>query len=150
MKIPIDIRVRSERILSDLSGKSNNEHPETDDFRAVGTMKSTKSGLRVEFNEENSDVTTVIDVFNGDTVSVSRIGPLNSHMIFAHGKSHTCICNTGFFPLQMRVRTKNLTNSLSLQGGRLDIEYSVEVAGNLAERNKLSFSVAPHSSIIKS
>ena len=68
----------------------------------------------------------------------------------ADGKAHTCICDTGFFPLQMRIYTKKLSNSLSLDGGRLDIDYTVEIVGNLAEQNRLSVSVAPDKSIIKS
>ena len=149
MKIPIDIRVRSERISPDPMRK-NEEHPESDDFRVSGTMKKTKGGFHIEYSEENDTVTTTIDTFEDDTVSVNRVGPINSHMVFADGKVHTCICNTGFFPLHMRVRTKSLDNSLSMEGGRLDIVYTVEIVGNLAERNRLSFSVSPDVSIIKS
>lgn len=153
MKIPIDIRVKSERIYSDLSHRhSDNERPESDEFFATGTMKTTKKGYRIEFKEQGGIITTLIDVTENGLVSVNRLGPLNSHMVFADGKSHTCICDTGLspVPLQMRVRTKSLANTLSIDGGRLDIDYTVEIVGNLAERNKLSFSVSPDKSIIKS
>ena len=151
MKIPIDIRVRSERIYSDISHRhAGEERPETDDFRVTGTMKTTKGGYRIEFTEDDDRITTLIDVWDGDTVSVTRLGEMNSHMVFSDGKAYTCICNTGFFPLQMRVRTKSLRNTLSFDGGRLDIDFTVEIVGNLAERNKLSFSVSPDASIIKS
>lgn len=151
MKIPVDIRVRSERIYSDLSHRNSDaERSETDEFLVSGIMKTTKKGLRVEYSEKNSDFTTVIQVFDSDTVSVNQLGPVSSHMVFSNSRVHTCICDTGFFPLQMRVRTKNLTNSLSLDGGRLEVDYSVEIAGNLAERNKLSVAVWPDQSIIKS
>lgn len=149
MKIPIDIRVKSERITPNPL-KRGEEHPETEDFKVSGTLKKTKNGFRIEYNEENDTVTTTIDTFEDDTVSVNRIGPINTHMVFADGKSHTCICNTGFFPLQMRVRTKRLVNSLSMDGGKIDIDYTVEIVGNLAEKNKISFSVSPDVSIIKS
>ena len=151
MKIPIDIRVRSERIYSDITRRhSGEERPETDDFQVSGTMKTTKEGYRIEFSEDENRITTLIDVWGDSNVSVTRLGEINSHMVFADGKAYTCICNTGFFPLQMRVRTKKLSTTLSLQGGKLDIDYTVEIVGNLAERNKLSFSVSPDASIIKS
>lgn len=149
MKIPIDIRVRSERIGADLARK-NEEHKETDDFCVSGTMKKTKEGFRIEYTEENDTMTTTIDTYEDETVSINRVGPINSHMVFADGKVHNCICNTGFFPLQMRIRTKSLENSLSMEGGKLDIVYTVEIVGNLAERNRISFSVSPDVSIIKS
>ncbi len=151
MKIPIDIRVHSERIYSDISRRhAGEERPETDDFRVSGTMKTTKGGYRIEFSEDDDRITTLIDVWDGDKVSVTRLGEMNSHMVFSDGKAYTCICNTGFFPLQMRIRTKSLNNTISFEGGKLDIDYTVEIVGNLAERNKLSFSVSPDKSIIKS
>ena len=151
MKIPIDIRVRSERIYSDIARRhGGDERPETDDFSVSGTMKTTKEGYRIEFQEDGGSITTLIDVWDSDTATVTRLGEINSHMTFADGKTFTCICNTGFFPIQMRIRTKSLVNTLSMQGGKLDIDYSVEIVGNLAERNKLSFSVSPDKSIIKS
>lgn len=151
MKIPIDIRVSTERIHQTVSHNGEaKQKSESDSFTVSGTMKKTKGGYRIEFNEENNTVTTTIDTFEDNMVSVNRVGQVNTHMVFADGKAHTCICNTGIFPLQMRVRTKKLTNSLSMQGGKLDIDYSVEIVGNLAERNRLTFSVSPDKSIIRS
>lgn len=151
MKIPIDIHVRSERVCTDLAHRgAGGEHPETDDFLVSGTIKKTKGGYRIEYTEEDDTVTTTIDTYPDEMVSVCRVGPVNSHMVFADGKAHMCICNTGFFPLQMRVRTKSLTNSISLEGGKLDIDYTVEIVGNLAEHNRLTFSISPDKSIIKS
>lgn len=151
MKIPIDIHVRSERICTDLARRGReNERPEIDDFYVSGIMKKQKDGLRIEYNEDGGEITTLIHFFPDETVSINRMGPINSHMTFSDGKAFTCICNTGFFPLQMRVRTKKLTNDISLQGGKLDIEFSVEIVGNLAEKNRLTVSVSPDKSIIKS
>lgn len=149
MKIPIDIRVRVERTTPDPLRRGE-EHSETDDFCVSGTMKKTSNGLRIEYTEDNSDTTTIIDAYNDDTVSVNRVGPINSHMVFADGKAHTCIYNTGFFPVHMRIRTKSLKSSLTMDGGRLDVDYTVEIVGNLAEKSRLSFSVSPDISIIKS
>ena len=55
MKIPIDIRVRSERIYSDISRRNGGEdRPEIDDFSVSGTMKTTKEGYRIEFQEDGN------------------------------------------------------------------------------------------------
>ena len=97
---------------------------------------------------KKSSVTTINTFGDNRIVSVNRIGQLNSHMVFEEGKCHTCIYDTGFFPMHLRVCTKGLTNNLSLQGGKIDIDYSVEIVGNLAEKNKLSVSVSPDKSII--
>ena len=150
MKIPIDIWVRSERTCSDLTRRGGADHPETDDYRVRGTLKKTKPGYRTEFSEDNDSVITLIDTFEDNTVSVNRMGAVRSHMVFSDSRVHTCICDTGLFPLHMRVRTKSLDNTITMDGGKLDIDYSVEIVGNLAERNRLTFSVSPDKSIIKS
>ncbi|MBR2901115.1 MAG: DUF1934 domain-containing protein [Clostridia bacterium] len=151
MKIPIDIRVKSERTFFDLSKRgAGNEHKDSDDFSVSGILKSTKNGFRIEYSEENGIVKTIIDTFDNETVSINRLGPINSHMVFTNGKSLSCICNTDLFPIQMLVRTKQLENSLSFDGGKLFIDYSVTVAGNLAENNNITFSISPDVSIIKS
>lgn len=151
MKIPIDIHIRSERIGTEIIRRAQGDNqPETDDFVVSGTMKKTKNGLQLEYSEENGSVITTIDLFKDGMVSINRTGGINSHMVFASGKAFLCICNTGFFPMQIRVRTKSLENTLSFEGGRLDIDYTVEIVGNLAETNKLSFSVSPDISILRS
>ena len=83
MKIPIDIRVKSERIAPNPL-KRGEEIPETEDFKVSGTLKKTKNGFRIEYNEENDTVTTTIDTFEDDTVSVNRVGPINTHMVFTY------------------------------------------------------------------
>ena len=149
MKIPIDIRVRVERISPDPLRRGE-ERPEIEDFLVSGTMKKTKNGLHIEYTEDEHQTTTTIDTFDDEMVTVNRVGPINSHLVFADGKAHTCICDTGFFPVQMRIRTKQLDNSLTMDGGKLDIAYTVEIVGNLAERSHLTFSVSPDKSIIRS
>lgn len=151
MKIPVDIHVRSERICADLAHRGERgDRPETDDFKVSGIMKNRKGGFHIEFSEDDDVTTTIIDTYPDEIVTINRVGPMNSHMVFDDGRAHICICNTGMFPLQMRIRTKSLKNTLTMDGGKLDIDYTVEIVGNLAERNRLTFSVSPDVSIIKS
>ncbi len=151
MKIPVDIHVRSERTLADLVHRGEMmEAPEIDDFTVSGTLLDNNGGYRIEFSEDDNTTLTIINTFPDEMVCINRVGQMNSHMVFSHGRALTCICNTGAFPLQMRVRTKNLKNTLTMQGGKLDIDFTVEIVGNLAEKNRLSFSVSPDKSIIRS
>jgi len=150
-KIPINIQIESERIYSDL-GRGQAPEPETSSFSINGFLKKTKQGLQVEYIEpEHSgmgDTVTTISTLGERVISVNRVGNLSSHMVFEEGKCHTCIYDTGIFPMQLRVCTKQLQNSLTLQGGKINIDYSVEIVGNLAEKNKLSVSIYPDESVI--
>ncbi len=149
MKIPVDIRVSSERInaASILRGE---ERGEVDEFYVSGTMKNTRKGLRIEFTEQENSMTTIINVFKDETVALNRIGPMRSHLIFTDGKAYDCIIGSGEKQFQMRVRTKSLENSLTMDGGKLYVDYTVEIVGSLAERSKLTLAVSPDASIIKS
>lgn len=154
MKIPINIQIETERIYSDLASRPGQElEPEKSSVFINGYMKKTRDGIQVEYKENEDsglgDTVTTISSFNDNrTVSVNRVGQISSHMVFEKGKSHTCIYDTGYFPMQLRICTKELSNNLTLQGGKIDIDYSVEIVGNLAEKNRMSLSVAPDSSII--
>lgn len=156
MKIPINIQIQSERIYSDLAVKGNiqSPEPETNSVNITGFLKKTKEGLQVEYVEqEDSDkenTITTISTLGKNIISVNRTGPFNSHMVFEQGKCHTCIYDTGVSPMQLRICTKELTNNLTIQGGKLNIDYSIEIVGNLAEKNKLSVSIYPDESIITS
>ena len=150
MKIPVNIHIISKRLTSDISRRGVEEHPEEDVLSVSGTMKTTKEGFQIEYTEKGDDTFNTINTFSDGTVSINRVGALDSHMVYKLGKPHLCICDTGFFPLQMRISTKKLKNTLTLDGGILEIKYTVEIVGNLAEKNHLMFSVYPDISIIKS
>lgn len=58
--------------------------------------------------------------------------------------------DTGYFPMQLRVSTKSLDCDITELGGKLNIDYTVEIVGNVAEQSKLTLSVAPDSSVMTS
>lgn len=149
MKIPVDIRISNERInaASILRGE---ERGETEEFFVSGTMKNTRRGLCIEYTEQGNSTTTIINVFKDETVSLNRIGPMRTHLVFNDGKAYDCIIGAGDRQFQLRVRTKNLENTLTMDGGRLFVDYSVEIVGSLAEKNKLTLAISPDVSIIKS
>ncbi len=154
MKIPINIQIASERIFNDLGQNGQVPEPESSNVNLTGFLKKTKQGLQVEYKEKEEnglgDTTTTISTLGDNVISVNRVGTLSSHMVFEQGKCHTCIYDTGLFPMQLRVCTKELSNNLTLQGGKINIDYSIEIVGNLAEKNKLSVSVYPDESVITS
>ena len=69
-------------------------------------------------------------------------------MVFDTEKSYSCIYHNGNMPMQLKVSTKSLRNGLTEQGGKIDIDYTVEIVGNLAEHTKMSFSVLPQSGLV--
>lgn len=123
------------------------DETETINYRASGTCRNSRDGLKLEYKEPvvtgmDGTVTTVT-VSETGTVFVNRVGPLNTHMVFEAGKMHACIYDTGYFPLQICIHTSKLENSLTLKGGCFDVEYSMEIGGRLASKNRLKIAVTP-------
>lgn len=148
-KIPVDVRVSCEKTQPFISHNGESvDRQESEEYTASGTLKKTKEGFRLVFTEDN-DISTCVNTFD-DMVLLNRSGPMRTPFAFANDKAFNCICTMGSMPIQMRVRTKELTNTLTLDGGKLEIDYSIEIAGSLAENTKITLSVSPDVSIIKS
>ena len=86
---------------------------------------------------------TTVTVLHSGAVSVNRVGPINTHMVFEEGKMHACIYDTGYFPVQICIHTSKLQNSLSERGGCFDVEYNMEIGGRLASKNRMKIIVTP-------
>lgn len=152
MKLPINIQINTVRKYNDLSSPPSQElETEVYTQSVSGYMKKSRSGFTIEYidNAGLDNAMTTINTLGG-LVSLNKNGIVNTHLIFEEGKSHTCICEGVNYPMQVCVNTRELSNSLTLQGGKLDIDYSLEIVGNLAETNRMTLSVAPDQSIITS
>ena len=123
--------------------------PETISYRVEGTCRGSRDGIKMEYTEPDvtgmdNTVTTVTALKNG-VISVNRVGQISTHMVFEEGKLHSCIYNTGYFPMQLSILTTRLENGLTAGGGCLDIEYSMEVGGVHASKNRMRYVVTPRS-----
>lgn len=147
MKIPVTVNIKTERKTHD---PLHLDKPRTEIRTATvnGYLSRTKKGLTCVFSEEESDTVTTVSSLEENLVSVNKIGYFNSLMVFDTEKSYSCIYHNGNMPMQLKVSTKSLRNGLTEQGGKIDIDYTVEIVGNLAEHTKMSFSVLPQSGLV--
>ena len=153
MKIPVNINITTERLTDGSSYGADGAETERIESSTSGFMKKTGGMLQLQYVEAESSgfggTKTTVSLC-GDMVAVNRSGQLNTHMIFEAGKSHDCVYDTGYFPMQLRVSTKSLDCDITELGGKLNIDYTVEIVGNVAEQSKLTLSVAPDSSVMTS
>ncbi len=144
MKIPVNITIRTDKTVDDpQDGSNRNEVRET---TVNGFMHTKKSGLTLEYAERDEGslpVTTLIDMPVSGMVMMTRGG--DAGMIFERGKTHSCVFTNGALPVEIRVRTEALTNTISALGGRLDVDYTVDIIASRAEQSHLSLSVRPAS-----
>jgi uncharacterized beta-barrel protein YwiB (DUF1934 family) len=101
----------------------------------------------MEFLDEEGTVaceTTVsFDVDDPLTVTVTRTGEVKSAIVLEKGKRHICSYETPYMPFEVCVVAKNVVNELTLAGGRLLLDYAVEMRGGVAARSRVEITVRP-------
>ena len=144
MIIPVDITIKTNKTMDDPMGGANRfEERET---TVEGLMRTTRRGLTLQYDEPEDDeksVTTFIDLPQSGMVMMNRGG--DAGMIFEQGKTHSCVFHNGVLPMEIRVKTEELTNTISKTGGRLSVDYTVDIIASRAEQSHLTLCVMPQS-----
>lgn len=94
-----------------------------------GVMRDLGDGLELEYEEsELTDMegTTTSVIIQGPQVTLMRTGPICSQMVFEQGRRHLSVYATPYGTLEIAVSTRRLENRLTLEGGTLEIDYSLE------------------------
>ena len=87
---------------------------------------------------EGTHTTVKVD---GDEVSVIRTGKYPSQMIFKNGNKTMTMYNTDYGPLTVVINTKNVTSTITDQGGLVDILYEIDIEHEPAYANHLLIKV---------
>ena len=64
-----------------------------------------------------------------------RFGETQTHMIFEEGQKHISYYDMGFGAFTVGVSTRSIDNSLGIHGGKLKIDYAMEINNAVASEN---------------
>ncbi|MCQ2413534.1 MAG: DUF1934 domain-containing protein [Clostridia bacterium] len=107
--------------------------PEESEFTVTGFIRQTDEGYTLTYQEQTEGGKVVCDVETGDgEVTVCRRGAICCVMKFGKEPTST-VYEIPPYKFDMTLRTKKIRNTLSLDGGMLDLFYSMNVGG--AEKN---------------
>lgn len=76
-----------------------------------------------------------------DYVKLVRTGLYPSELLFELGKRHMSLYHTDYGDLSIVVSTNHIRNTLTDDGGDLDVQYTVEVANTPVGVNHLSLNI---------
>ena len=76
-----------------------------------------------------------------DYVKLVRTGLYPSELLFELGKRHMSLYHTDYGDLSIVVSTNHIRNTLTDDGGDLDVQYTVEVANTPVGVNHLSLTI---------
>jgi len=115
------------------------EKPETVELMTRGTMTGRNGKFAISYVETEltgtAGVVSTFLILNPHRVVLTRDGPIKSRMVFVEGVKDESIYDLGFGSLLLGVYTRKIEVDLSEAGGRLFIDYSVEIEQSQTSRN---------------
>jgi len=115
------------------------EKPETVELMTRGTMTGRNGKFAISYVETEltgtAGVVSTFLILNPHRVVLTRDGPIKSRMVFVEGVKDESIYDLGFGSLLLGVYTRKIEVDLSETGGRLFIDYSVEIEQSQTSRN---------------
>lgn len=149
MKLPVEIQITNKKLsYRDMSVPGDIPEPRESTGSYRGYMQVSGKRVSIDYSEDGGDGekldTSVI--FKDGVALISRRGELNTNLVFSPGRSCDCMCDNGCRQMSLRVNTKRLSSDIGRLGGKLKIDYTVEIMGNLAEKNSICVSVCPSGS----
>ena len=76
-----------------------------------------------------------------NTVTITRKGPMRSQLMLEKGRRHQCLYQTPAGDLMIGVFTKTMNNSLTKNGGTLEVSYTLDFNNDLVSENKFKITV---------
>ena len=115
------------------------EKPETVELMTRGTMTGRNGKFAISYVETEltgtAGVVSTFLILNPHRVVLTRDGPIKSRMVFVEGVKDESIYDLGFGSLLLGIYTRKIEVNLSETGGRLFIDYSVEIEQSQTSRN---------------
>ena len=139
MKKDVRITVRGTQI--------NDGTPETMELITGGTMTGRNGKFAISYTEtELTGTPGVVSTFlilNPERVVLTRDGPIRSRMVFVKGVKDESLYDLGFGTLLLGVYTKDIQIDLTEDGGRLFIDYTVEIEHSVSNQNIYEVIIEP-------
>jgi len=123
--------VKQDVLLSIVSiQRFQEEKPEMTRFMTEGTLEVTEQGICISYEEtELTGLQGTLTTFfiEGNRVTLRRAGTVESCMVFSVGQAHQSLYDMGMGALMITVRTETLENSITSEGGTMQVRYGISI-----------------------
>ena len=134
---PVLMSIRAEQDCDSL-------RPEVMELMTEGFLERTPEGLSLRYEESEltgMEGTATAFHLRGPQVILQRTGTVCSQMVFEAGRQHTSLYETPYGELSVDILTSRLQNSVSEEGGALEIQYSIAVEHASTGKNRFKIHV---------
>lgn len=126
------------QFLSDITDPPGTPQVE---FTTCGVLEEQQNGISITYEESEltgmEGAVTQFFIANDGSVTMSRSGENSVNLVFEKDKNY--ICPNGKEPFL--VTTRELKNTISQNGGSLDIAYTINVGGTITEHNEFNIDI---------
>lgn len=120
------------------------EETDTMDFMTEGTYAFTDDGCVISYFESEltgmAGTQTVLSV-RPDEVCVDRAGTVTSRMKFREGLKDAFLLDTPYGAAQLGIDTRRVVSSLRPDGGKIEIDYVVNMEHMVAMSNRFEIDI---------
>lgn len=136
------------KVLITIRGEQTQDTGETDstEFTTEGTLTATDYGFLLAYDE--SALTGMEGVHTAmqlrpRSVILRRSGAFRSRMIYDPGRKHSSPYQTPYGAIALEIATHTLDNTVTENGGALEITYSIALDHQFTSENRLRITVRP-------
>lgn len=79
-----------------------------------------------------------------ELIFITRSGNVISTLVLEQNRRHVCSYQTPMMPFELVVVASTARNTLTPRGGRLDLDYFIEIRGAAMQRIRLSLDARPY------
>ena len=109
--------------------------PDTMELVTEGKLAVQDGALCLSYEESEltgMEGTPTVFQVEPEKVTLLRLGSVQSEMVFEEGRRHMSLYSTPYGNMEIGVRARRLNSTLELTGGRLEIDYDIEINHMLA------------------
>ncbi len=133
-------------VIITIRGLQNFEDADNDSIELVtsGRFYEKNGNYYISYKESEltglGNTTTTVKI-EKNKVTVIRFGDLETHMIFEEGQKHISYYDMGFGSLTVGISTKSIDKSFSELGGKMKIDYAMEINNAVAGESALCMDI---------
>lgn len=136
-----------DKVIISITGEEKSMDGESDviEFVTEGNYYERDGKLYLCYKETEisgfDEKTTTTVKIDGDTVSMTRFGNVNTHMVFSRGKRHLSHYETPYGSFTIGILPEAVSVDLTDGVGNINIEYMIEVDNTPSSTHSLNLNV---------
>ena len=139
-------------VIISIQGLQHYAGMDSDNIELVteGKLEDAEGALRLSYQESEltgMEGTTTVFHVEPERVTLLRMGNVSSEMVFEEGRRHMSLYSTPYGSMVVGILARKLRSTLDQNGGKLEINYDIEINHTLAGQSLIRIDVRESSPV---